>query len=265
MRFDKQKWQMILLLIICLAIFTGMHTYGATLFKEDNDCQGIIRFHVVANSDSDGDQELKLKVRDGLLDIMNEELIEETMELKPSDLGGARSIGEEEENLKLSVEQTRSYINKNISDIEKEAEKIVNAEGYDYEVTATLGICYIPQKKYGDITFPAGNYEALNVKIGEAKGHNWWCVLFPPLCLIDGSNEQDQQEQLLEEKKSNDVVDSLQNTKSQDLGKDVVAGDNSGKIILKSKTLELLDKMKITDKQERELHIRKEHQKNENA
>ena len=77
------------------------------------------------------------------------------------------------------------YITANTGRMERIAEGIVASEGRDDHVKASLGVRYIPEKTYGGTTFPAGNYEALDIKIGEGKGENWWCVLFPPLCLLD--------------------------------------------------------------------------------
>lgn len=66
--------------------------------------------------------------------------------------------------------------------------RCVAEENYDYPVTAAVTTCWFPDKTYGDVTFPAGNYEALRIEIGSAKGHNWWCVLYPSLCFRDAAN-----------------------------------------------------------------------------
>ncbi|QAT41867.1 stage II sporulation protein R [Aminipila luticellarii] len=92
----------------------------------------------------------------------------------------------------LDAEESRAYLLSHLDLIEKVAEKIIKENGYDYKVNAELGVRWIPEKTYGDMTFPAGNYEALNITIGNGEGNNWWCVLFPPLCLIDGSDDPNQ-------------------------------------------------------------------------
>ena len=122
----------------------------------------VFRFHVLANSDSKEDQALKMEVKEAIISYMEEELPE-------SD----------------SVETTKKWACQNLDEIEEVAKEIVKREGYTYSIHAEVTTCDFPDKTYGDITFPAGEYEALRVEIGEAKGQNWWCVLFPNLCFID--------------------------------------------------------------------------------
>lgn len=122
----------------------------------------IIRLHVIANSDSDSDQALKLKVRDGIIQSLQEQL---------------RDVP--------TVTQAHSILQSQIPQIQKKAQEIVAQEGYDYPVNISLGTRYFPVKIYGDLSFPAGDYEALCLEIGSAAGHNWWCVLFPSLCFVD--------------------------------------------------------------------------------
>lgn len=119
----------------------------------------ILRFHVLANSDSGEDQALKLKVRDAVGAYLSEPLKE------------AASLSESEK-----------IVEENIPEIEQTAGEVIRAEGYDYEVSASLETCMFPEKTYGDYTFPAGEYEALRLVIGEGEGHNWWCVMYPNLC-----------------------------------------------------------------------------------
>lgn len=122
----------------------------------------IIRFHVLANSDSNADQELKMQVKEEIVAYMAEVL-----------------------ELAEDLDQTRDLISENLEKIEELAKQTIKREGYDYSVSAELTECYFPMKSYGDCTFPAGEYEALRVCIGEAAGKNWWCVLYPNLCFID--------------------------------------------------------------------------------
>ena len=84
-----------------------------------------------------------------------------------------------------SLEQTKAFIRSHLPQIEALAEETIQKEGYSYPVWASLEWTVFPEKTYGDITFPAGTYEALRIQIGEAQGHNWWCVLYPSLCFID--------------------------------------------------------------------------------
>lgn len=122
----------------------------------------VFRFHVLANSDSKADQELKLKVKDRILSYMKEELPE-------SD----------------SVDTTKEWAKSHTKELEEVATEVVREEGYDYRVKASVLFCNFPDKSYGDVTFPAGRYEALRIEIGEGGGQNWWCVLYPNLCFFD--------------------------------------------------------------------------------
>lgn len=122
----------------------------------------IIRLHVVANSDSPEDQKLKLQVRDNILS----------------------TIGKKLEGLK-DIAEAKSIIEKSLEEIESFARETAIDCGKPYDVKASFGIIDFPAKAYGNITLPAGTYQALNIVIGEGKGKNWWCVMFPPLCFID--------------------------------------------------------------------------------
>ena len=124
----------------------------------------ILRFHVLANSDSDEDQQLKLRVRTLLLDTIYEKLGENA-----------------------SLDDTKEYVLANKDSLEQEAEDYMKAEGYDYPAHMEVTECYFPTKTYGDMVFPCGTYDAVRVEIGKGKGHNWWCVLYPPLCFVDST------------------------------------------------------------------------------
>ncbi|MBR6385471.1 MAG: stage II sporulation protein R [Ruminococcus sp.] len=118
----------------------------------------VLRLHILANSDSEKDQNLKLKVRDALLES---------------------DIFKEAENLADAENLAREKL----PEIIGTAERVLRENGCDMPVTAELeNICF-DERIYGDITMPAGNYHALRINIGEAKGHNWWCVMYPPLCI----------------------------------------------------------------------------------
>lgn len=122
----------------------------------------VLRFHVLANSDSEEDQNLKLQVRDQILEYMQQEL--------PDD---------------ADLKETERWVKDHITDLENLGRQTVIDSGYEYGVKAELTNCYFPDRTYGDVTFPAGNYRALRISIGNAKGHNWWCVLYPNLCFTD--------------------------------------------------------------------------------
>ncbi|MBQ9899211.1 MAG: stage II sporulation protein R [Ruminococcus sp.] len=118
----------------------------------------VLRLHILANSDSDEDQRLKLCVRDALL--------ESGVLSGAGDLSDACALAEER-----------------LPEIETLAEEVLRGQGCSCDVHAEIAEMYFDERTYGDITMPAGEYTALRVSIGEAKGHNWWCVMFPPLCI----------------------------------------------------------------------------------
>jgi len=124
----------------------------------------ILRFHVLANSDSAEDQVLKLRVKDLLLEKIRD--------------GAAGNEVSDKEDLK-------KYIQAESSTLEAAAEDFIHSEGYDYGVHVGIETCEFPVRTYGDMTFPAGMYEAVRVTIGNGAGHNFWCVLYPSLCYTD--------------------------------------------------------------------------------
>lgn len=148
-------------ILLALTVFMGFMLFYTYIGDRENDHEGIIRLHVIANSNTVGDQALKLKVRDAVIAYMDDQ----------QDL--------------TTVSETREFLKGDLNRLETIANGIIASEGYDYTADANIGVRYIPEKTYGDITFPAGNYEALNITLGEGDGENWWCVLFPPLCLLD--------------------------------------------------------------------------------
>lgn len=119
----------------------------------------VLRLHILANSDSDEDQALKLKVRDGVL-ARAEELIANV-----SDRQEAEQI-----------------LSQHLEELNAAGEAVVRAEGYDYSVQAQIADCYFPTREYDDFALPAGWYRALRMEIGEGAGQNWWCVVYPALC-----------------------------------------------------------------------------------
>lgn len=150
-----------------VGVLIGILITGLIVNAKKSEMQGelaeqVFRFHVLANSDSGEDQALKMKVKEAIIAYMKQELPQ-------SD----------------SVETTKKWARENLVQIEQVAAEIIAEEGYEYSVKAEVTICDFPDKTYGDITFPAGEYEALRIEIGQAKGQNWWCVLYPNLCFID--------------------------------------------------------------------------------
>ena len=150
-----KKWELALLLGLCAAMLWG----AWSMQRQDALAQKMIRLHVIANSDSDADQALKLEVRDKVLDFTTTVL--------------QRSADMEDAQVRLRKELTR---------IETIAQREIAAQGYDYPVTAQLASADFPLKEYDGFSLPAGEYMALRLVIGEGAGQNWWCVVYPPLC-----------------------------------------------------------------------------------
>lgn len=152
--------KLILALAAGFIITAVIGVYAQTTQNEISN--SLIRLHVVANSDSAEDQAVKLKVRDAIIEAMKDKLDGVS---RPS--------------------QAEKIIQDNISYIEQLAANTLIKEGYHYGASAQMGNYSFPSKQYHNITLPAGNYNALRVTLGEGKGQNWWCVMFPPLCIID--------------------------------------------------------------------------------
>lgn len=158
MRKGKVVWYILVGMNLILLLLLGLQ-YGRNLRMQEDIAGKVLRFHVLANSDSREDQVLKLAVRDAVGVEMAEVL------------AGAGDR-----------EACEKIINANLNQIKATAERVVEEWGLDYEVEAALEEVDFPVKTYGDYTFPAGKYEALRVVIGEGEGHNWWCVMYPNMC-----------------------------------------------------------------------------------
>ena len=146
-------------------LFSMMVTYARNV--QTDIAQSILRLHVIANSDDDYDQDLKLAVRD--------RIVKETKHLFENS---------------TSPEETKQIASENFELFQSAAKSEILAQGYDYDVNVSIGSFMFPSKVYGDVCLPAGYYDALKIVIGSGNGENWWCVLFPPLCFVDGVNAE---------------------------------------------------------------------------
>ena len=153
-----------IILLFLLGLFTVLPIHG-----EQEVYDSVVRLHVLANSDSEQDQALKLQVRDEVLRVTEPLLV---------------GCG--------SREQAEQILQEHMGDIEAAAQAVVTGQGYDYPVSVLLGKEEYPTRTYENCCFPSGTYVSLRVCIGEAEGQNWWCVLFPPLCLSAASAEGEQ-------------------------------------------------------------------------
>lgn len=182
-------------LIICLSILTictiaGLRIRRQQALSQQHIASQIIRLHVIANSDETEDQTLKKEVKDQVVTYLRSKM-----------------------NQAASIQAARQVICQEMDALKEVAEKKIRQEGYDYPVTVSLGTTYFPVKEYGDMAFPAGDYEALRVQIGKSKGRNWWCVMYPSLCLVDGvyqtvpENSKDKLKQVLSTSEYQSLVD----------------------------------------------------------
>ncbi len=144
-----------LALIFSLLISSVKFEAGCSELKDN-----ILRIHIIANSDSDADQQLKLKVRDALLELGSSELCEAE-----------------------NIDDAIIAANASINALEDTAKKVIKDNGFDYNVSVGIEKKYFGTREYDDFTLPAGEYEALCVKIGKAEGKNWWCVMYPAVCI----------------------------------------------------------------------------------
>ncbi|HHW67464.1 MAG: stage sporulation protein [Epulopiscium sp.] len=162
--FKKEKNFLIASLILG-SLITGIILHYTKAYSETIQtgiAEYVIRFHVIANSDSEEDQELKKEVRDAILKEMSPILSDSS-----------------------SIEGSRKLLIENMDKMKAIAEEVVKKWGKSYPVKVALGPAVFPTKQYGDIVLPTGEYEALKVTIGKGEGKNWWCVMFPPLCFVD--------------------------------------------------------------------------------
>ena len=208
----KKKVFFILINIILIFNLVGSTDYGQVIksneeLKYEDIVDKIIRFHVLANSDTEEDQKLKLKVRDEVINYISPKLKDSK-----------------------SLDESRRIIKRNKEKIEQISKKVIKDNGYDYEVTSMISRENFPDKIYGDLIFPQGEYEAYRILIGKAKGQNWWCVMFPPLCFVDETKN------IVD---SSEIKESIENEVNEDK-KEI----NKDKIKFKFRLFEILFKNK---------------------
>ena len=163
--FKNSKIGIILILSLLLFLYTITCAFSYVEAVSTDISSSVFRLHVIANSNSDEDQALKYKVRDSLLNYMN---------------NICKDCSSKEEAIIIVTEHQDEF--------KQVALETIKNEGYSYNVKIEIGNFEFPTKQYGDISLPAGFYDALKVEIGKAKGKNWWCVMFPSLCFVDVSS-----------------------------------------------------------------------------
>ena len=158
----KKNLKMVIILTFLLLLYTSICAVSYAKTVSSDIANSVFRLHVIANSDSKEDQNLKYIVRDNLLKYM-------------------KSICKD----CTSKQEAIAVVEENKDIFKQIANQTIKEQGYSYPVKINIGNFEFPTKNYGDISLPAGFYDALRVEIGEAKGQNWWCVMFPPLCFVD--------------------------------------------------------------------------------
>ncbi len=204
-------------IIILISMVTAFAFSGQELNKFNNSDSELIkdkmiRFHVIANSDSIEDQDIKLKVRDKVLEYIYPKL------------EGASEI-----------DKSREILKENDKEIKDIALKVLEENNYNYKVESTLSNEVFPVKSYGDITLPQGEYEAYRIILGDGKGQNWWCVMFPPLCFVDITKGE------VSSKDTEEIMKKNLSEKEYDM----VKRKDKSNIIFKSKIGEVVKDIKI--------------------
>lgn len=153
----KRKFELSVCIALIISICFSMVSFARTSEKVRDD---VLRLHVIANSDTKEDQNLKLKVRDAVL-----------------------RVGADIFDGSVDMENAVAKITPQLEKLKETAERVIRENGFDYSVKVMLSREYFTTRTYDTVTLPAGIYLALRVLIGEGAGHNWWCVMFPPMCL----------------------------------------------------------------------------------
>lgn len=160
----KKRMALIFISLVSLGCLLGILQTSKNRAIQSDLSEHVLRLHVLAASDNETDQAHKLLVRDAVLEKMQPLLADVT-----------------------SKDEAISVVSSHLSDIETTARDTLLALGDDADVTVELCRDQFPVKTYGDLTFPAGTYDALRISIGSAEGHNWWCVMYPTLCFVDAA------------------------------------------------------------------------------
>ena len=208
----KKKLNFIFILTILVFIYIALLSFNYSKAISSNLSDSVFRLHIIANSDSSADQELKLKVRDKIIGYMN------TLTSNSSDKKDVISI-----------------VNNHLDSFKEIALNTIKENGYNYDVNIEIGNFHFPTKSYGDISFPAGNYDALKIEIGDAIGQNWWCVLFPPLCFVNSSTG------VVPDDSKNTLKENINSESYEIISEGNNSNDNTSDIKIKFKILEFFN------------------------
>lgn len=213
MRYNKKIIISLILVISAVTISYGAEAYQS-MSKINNK---VIRLHVIANSDTYEDQQLKYKVRNCIISSFDKEF-----------------------EIVSSKDEGQNIIINKIDDIRRLASETIKKEGYSYDVNVYYGNYSFPRKQYEEIVLPEGHYDAVRIEIGKAEGNNWWCVMFPPLCFVDFGSKNSAEpvfdintEKKLREVLTDDEIETIRTKRGLE------------SIKLKSKIFEFIEKGKI--------------------
>lgn len=192
--FSFFKRFFIVVILFSFFVFISAISYVDAVSSDISN--SVFRLHVIANSDSNEDQELKYKVRDAVLEYMNDI---------------SKDCTSKEDVINLAYQYQDDFC--------KIAEQVIKDNGYNYDVNIKIGNFEFPTKDYGDISLPAGYYDALRIEIGEAKGQNWWCVMFPPLCFVDVTSGvvPDESKEVIKENLNEEEYNLISDKESTDI------------------------------------------------
>ena len=210
--YMKKKLNFIFILTILVFIYIALLSFNYSKAISSNLSDSVFRLHIIANSDSSADQELKLKVRDKIIEYMN------TLTSNSSDKKDVISI-----------------VNNHLDSFKEIALNTIKENGYNYDVNIEIGNFHFPTKSYGDISFPASNYDALKIEIGDAIGQNWWCVLFPPLCFVNSSTG------VVPDDSKNTLKENINSESYEIISEGNNSNDNTSDIKIKFKIIEFFN------------------------
>ena len=208
----KKKLNFILILTLLIFLYFVLLSFNYSQSISCNLSDSVLRLHIIANSDSSTDQELKLKVRDNIIEYIN------TLTSSYSD-----------------KKDVISMVNNHLDSFKEIALNTIKENGYNYDVNIEIGNFHFPTKSYGDISFPAGNYDALKIEIGDAIGQNWWCVLFPPLCFVNSSTG------VVPDDSKNTLKENINSESYEIISEGNNSNDNTSAIKIKFKIIEFFN------------------------
>ncbi|MGO1527519.1 MAG: stage II sporulation protein R [Senegalia sp. (in: firmicutes)] len=222
----KNKIKIIINIILVFSILIGIATVsiGEVYKNVEGYKEKLIRLHVIANSDTKEDQDIKLEIRDKIIEEM-------TPKFEKSE----------------SIEETEMILKTNMKLINEIANRELHKIGKDYGAKVFFGDYDFPTKSYGKFTLPAGNYRALKIILGEGVGENWWCVMFPPLCFLDLDNnvESSHTEENMQKALTDDEYEMISSEDNKYNEETMINEENARPVKIKFKVVEVIERNKM--------------------